>query len=185
MKRLISTLFIGLVILGSWRAYARASGNPSAVKTVWENPWTLTTSYGDGKFNSTFFSFPKVVWNGSQWVDYIFNSSDISGGIGSVYVKFLPTYATIYDPNRTEVRVQEERWAIEWYNESVNRWTPDDSSCDIIKCITNSSGIFFIRTSMLQSGSVLEVSYILRKGASLKYLVKLTSAASWFSIIFL
>jgi hypothetical protein len=150
----------------------------SSVRTVWENAWTLTTFHENGKVNSTFFPFPQVIWNGSEWVDYIFNSSDISGGIGSVYVKFRPTYATIYDPNRTEVRIQNERWVAEWYDESTNLWRYDESYYDEISCATNSSGICFIRKSRLHSNSILKVSYVLEKGARLKYVIELTSATT-------
>lgn len=180
MKRLICIVLLGLVLIPLSPNLAFASEEPqvSTVRTVWEDACTLTSFHEDGKVNSTFFSFPKVIWNGSQWVDYIFASSDMSGGIGSVYVKFRPTHATIYDPNRTEVRIQDERWIAEWYDESVHRWRPDESSYDEISYTTNSFSICFIRTSTLRSGSVLKVSYILKKGAKLKYLIELTSATT-------
>jgi len=30
---------------------------------------------------STIYPFPKVIWNGSHWVDYFFNASDMSVGM--------------------------------------------------------------------------------------------------------
>jgi hypothetical protein len=93
----------------------------SSVRTVWENAWTLTTFHENGKVNSTFFPFPQVIWNGSEWVDYIFNSSDISGGIGSVYVKFRPTYATIYEELRYEFRMN-----VGWLSGMTNQPTYGD-----------------------------------------------------------
>jgi len=98
-----------------------------AVRTVWENAWTLTSFHQDGKVNSTFFSFPKVIWNGSQWVDYIFNPSNMSGGIGSIYIKIHPTHTIIYDPDRTEERIKDERWVVEWYDESAHVWRLDQT----------------------------------------------------------
>jgi len=131
MKRLICMVLITLVTVPLFLSLVSASevqasaSEVSAARTVWENAWTLTSFHQDGKINSTFFSCPKVIWNGSHWVDYIFNSSDMSGGIGSVCVKFRPTYATIYDPKRTEVRIQDERWMAEWYDESIKVWKRD------------------------------------------------------------
>lgn len=179
MKRLICVTLMSMILLPLLPNFIFTSeAHVSSVRTVWENAWTLTTFHEDGKVNSTFFTVPKVIWNGSQWVDYVFNSSDISGGIGSVYVKFRPTYATIYDPNRTEVRIQDERWVVEWYDESTNGWRSDESYYDEISYTANSSGICFIRKSRLYSGSILKVSYVLEKGARLKYFIELTSAAA-------
>lgn len=164
MKRLICVMLMNMILLPLLpNLIFTSEAHVSSVRTVWENAWTLTTFHDDGRVNSTFFTFPKVIWNGSQWVDYIFNSSDMSGGVGSVYVKFRPTYATIYDPNRTEIRIQNERWVAEWYDESAKGWRSDESYCDEISYMTNSSGICFIRKSSLYSGSILKVFLCLRK----------------------
>ncbi|MDH5770341.1 MAG: hypothetical protein OEZ25_03530 [Candidatus Bathyarchaeota archaeon] len=179
MKRLICVTLMSMILLPLLPNFIFTSeAHVSSVRTVWENAWTLTTFHENGKVNSTFFTVPKVIWNGSQWVGYIFNSSDMSGGIGSVYVKFRPTYATIYDPNRTEVRIQDERWVVEWYDEPTNGWRSDESYYDEISYTTNSSGICFIRKSSLYSGSILKVSYVLEKGARLKHLIELTSSTT-------
>lgn len=148
----------------------------SAARTVWENPWTLTTFHEDGRVNSTFFSFPKVIWNGSQYVDYIFNSSDMSAGIGSIYIKVSPDHTVFYDPYRREERIRDESWIVEYYNPSDFKWEsdyPDDSQ---VYSLVNSSGIYFNRRTTLQSGSLLDVWYWLKIGSKLKISAILNSA---------
>lgn len=122
-----------------------------------------------------------MIWNGSQWVDYVLNSSEMSGGIGSVYVKCGPTYATIYCPNGTsqrEVAIERESWMAEWYDEYSNEWICDEVSHGEVSYSVNSSGICFIRKSILKSGATLKVSYVLRKGSNLKYLIDLNAATA-------
>jgi hypothetical protein len=150
----------------------------TSVRTGWQNAWTLTSIYPNGKRISTIFPFPKVIWNGSKWTDHVFNSSDMSGGIGSVYVKFLKTHAILYDPDQREIRVEDERWMVEWYNESANEWKADTSIYNEISYQVNSSGICFIRDSILESGSILRTFYIMKNGARLKYLIELTSVST-------
>jgi len=119
-----------------------------------------------------------VIWNGSQWVDYIFNSSDMSGGIGSVYIKVLPTHTVIYDPERKEKRVSAESWIAEYYDEFTHKWKVDNSINNKVSYLVNSSGVYFKRKSTLYSNSILEVWYGLRKGSKLKISVILTPAVT-------
>jgi hypothetical protein len=100
LKRLICVLLVvGLVVplIPVFSPVARAQTPLS--RTVWENPYTLTTHNLDNRVNSTFYTFPKVIWNGSQYVDYILNLSDMSAGIGSVYIKVYPEHTVFYDPS--------------------------------------------------------------------------------------
>ena len=187
VRKLMASVFVTLWLLPVFNPIPVLASLPSTspiplVPLVddsrgWDNAWTETI-FGNGTppFKTIVYSTPQVIRNGSQWIDYIFDASDMSGGIGSVYVKFGPSYATIYDPDRTEVRIKDERWIAEWYDESVNEWRHDSSSYNEINYVTNSSGIYFWRSSTLESNSTLEVWYILRKGSKLKYWIKLTSA---------
>lgn len=153
-----------------------AQSQTSPLRTVWENPFTLTTYHQDNQINSTFYTFPKVIWNGSQYVDYIFNSSDMSAGVGSVYLKVCPTRTVFYDPYREEERIQSESWIAEYYNMSDLSWSTDvQTGCNIYS-IVNSSGIYFDRKTTLVSGASLDVWYWLRIGSKLKISVVLVPA---------
>ncbi len=150
-----------------------AEPESSTTRTVWENPWTLTT-FGEGnRVNSTFFTFPKVIWNGSQYVDYVFNSSDMSAGIGSVYIKVCPDHTVFYDPDLKEERIANENWAVEYYNVSNPTWQSDSAVDNEVCYVVNSSGIYFNRKSTLESGAVLNAWYWLRIGSELKITVTL------------
>jgi hypothetical protein len=153
-----------------------AQSQTSPPRTVWENPFTLTTYHQNNEVNSTFFTFPKVIWNGSQYVDYIFNSSDMSAGVGSVYLKVCPTHTVFYDPYRKEERIQSESWIAEYYNTSDLSWTTDlQVSCNVYSLV-NSSGIYFDRKTTLVSGATLDVWYWLGIGSKLKISVVLIPA---------
>lgn len=150
-----------------------AQSQTSPLRTVWENPFTLTTYHQDNQINSTFYTFPKVIWNGSQYVDYIFNSSDMSAGVGSVYLKVCPTHTVFYDPYRKEERIQNEAWTVEYYDASSANWIIDSPTKHSIQSLTNSSGIYFDRTTTLNSGGTIDEWYWLRIGSSLKISVVL------------
>ena len=150
----------------------------STDRTTWENPWTLTTFRETGKANSTFFSFPKVIWNGSDWVDYIFNSADFSGGIGSVYLKICPSYTVFFDPYRNNESISRESWSIDYLDKASGEWKTDDPVKNEISCTLNSSGIYFSRKTVFESGSSVMVWYWLRIGSKLKILSVFNSVNS-------
>jgi hypothetical protein len=179
MRKLVYLVFACLMLFSSCPRWLSASdGSSSNVKTVWDNPWTHTSYLANGRVNSTFYPFPKVVWNGSQWVDYILNSSDMSGGIGSTYIKVLPSYTIVYDPERTEERIRDECWMVERFNGSANRWVVDNPIANRVDYLVNSTGIFFNRKTTLQSGGSLQVRYGLRIGSSLKIAVSLNPSTT-------
>ena len=174
MKRLICILFILVVSFPLIpRLASAAEPEASTTRTVWENPYTLTTFGEGGRVNSTFFTFPKVIWNGSQYVDYVLNTSDMSAGIGSVYIKVCPDHTVFYDPDQKEERIANENWAVEYYNASNPAWQSDSAVDNKVCSAVNSSGIYFDRKSTLQSGAVLNVWYLLRIGSELKITVTL------------
>jgi hypothetical protein len=103
MKRPMCATLVIVFLISSIPAFSFAAGSEAQApqfRTVWENPYTLTTYHPSDEVNSTFYTFPKVIWNGSQYVDCVFNSSDMSAGIGSVYIKVLADHAVFYDPIR-------------------------------------------------------------------------------------
>lgn len=177
MKRLILVALICVILFPLIpRSVYASEARVSLARTVWENAYTLTTFHEDGKINKTIFSFPKVIWDGSQWVDYILNASDMSGGIGSIYIKVLPSSTVIYDPERTEERVRDELWVAEYYDASTHEWKIDNPIDNEVIYSVNSSGLYFTRKSTLHSNSILETCYALRKGSKLKISVLFKSA---------
>ena len=171
MKRLACAVLIGIFLISSIPAFAFAA-SPEAqtpeLRTVWENPYTLTTYHSNGEVNSTFYTFPKVIWDGSQYVDYILNLSDMSAGIGSVYIKVFPDGTVFYDPYQREERIENETWQVEYFNESSFAWQTDGAQDEHVTSLVNSSGIYFDRTTILCSGATLDEWYWLRIGSELK-----------------
>jgi len=181
MKRLMCAMLLTVLFISSIPAFRCVAGSEAQApqfRTVWENPYTLTTYHPDDEVNSTFYTFPKVIWNGSQYVDYILNSSDMSAGIGSVYIKVCPDHAIFYDPYRREERIKAEDWMVEHYNASSSMWETDTPLDYSVHSLINSSGIYFDRTTKLSSGATLDEWYWLRIGSELKISVILHPAQS-------
>ena len=147
---------------------SEAKAQTPRLRTVWENPYTLTTYHTDNEVNSTFYTFPKVIWNGSQYVDYLFNSSEMSAGIGSVYIKVWPDHTVFYDPYQTEERIKAEAWMVEHYNASNSIWETEKPIDESVHSLVNSSGIYFDRTTTLDSGGSLDEWYWLGIGSEMK-----------------
>ena len=102
MKRLTCAILVTVLFISFIPTFTVVAGSASQtaqLRTVWENPFTLTTYHPDDEVNSTFYTVPQVIWDGSQYVDYILNSSDMSAGIGSVYIKVCSDHTVFYDPN--------------------------------------------------------------------------------------
>ena len=176
MKRLICAVLVTVFFISSIPAFTLAAGSEAQTvqfRTVWENPYTLTTYHPDNEVNSTFYTFPQVIWNGSQYVNYILNSSDMSAGIGSVYIKVCPDHTVFYDPHQKEEEIESESWNVECYNTSSLEWETDCPISNSVCYLVNSSGIYFDRTTILRSGATLDEQYWLRIGSELKISVTL------------
>jgi hypothetical protein len=170
-------LFIVTLTISSLAIFSPiAKAQTSPWRTVWENPCTLTTFHPDNQVNSTFYTFPKVIWNGTQYIDYIFNPSDMSAGVGSVFFRVYPDHTVFYDPYRKEEMIQGESWIVECLNASDSGWTTDSPVECNIHSLVNSSGIYFNRRATLGSGAALDVWYWLRIGSTLKISVVLHPA---------
>lgn len=171
MKRLICAMLVTVFFISSIPAFTLAEGSEAQAlqfRTVWENPYTLTTYHPGNEVNSTFYTFPKVIWNGSQYVDCLFNSSDMSAGIGSVYIKVWPDHTVFYDPYQTEERIKAEAWIAEHYNASNSTWETEKPVGESVHSLVNSSGIYFDRTTTFGSGTTLDEWYWLRIGSKMK-----------------
>jgi hypothetical protein len=176
MKRLICAVLVTVFFISSVPAFTHAAASEAQAvqfRTVWENPYTLTTYHPDDEVNSTFYTFPQVIWNGSQYVDYVLNSSDMSAGTGSVYIKVCPDHTVFYDPYQEEESIGSECWNVECYNASSLEWETDYPACNSVCYLVNSSGIYFERTTTLSSGATLDEWYWLRAGSELKISVTL------------
>jgi len=136
--------------------------------------WSV--KYEDGVYK--WRSEPMWVWNGSQWVPYIFTRDDakkcyrIQTGLVGAEI-YDSGDVKIYDPNVTEVRVKSEEWELwaEGKEATLNKpitWN----------VITNSSGVFIERqqTTSKPSG-ILKITYVLRVGLPLKHIVEWTANA--------
>jgi hypothetical protein len=169
LKKNKVALLVAIIIISLIPTLASsAAASISPWRTVWEDPYTLTTYGPDNVVNTTFYTFPKVIWDGSEYVDCILNSSDMSAGIGSVYLKVCSDHTVFYDPYRTEERIGNESWIVEKYNAVSALWETDSPVDNSVYSSVNSSGIYFDRASTLQSGSRLDVFYWLRIGSKLK-----------------
>lgn len=177
MRKLVCTLLIVVLTFSSLAIFSpTAKAQASPLRTVWENPYTLTTFHPNNQVNSTFYTFPKVIWNGTQYVDYIFNPADASAGIGSVYLKVSRDSTVFYDPYQKEEMIQDESWIVECLDASHSGWAADfPVECNVYSLV-NSSGIYFNRHATLVSGASLDVWYWLRIGSTLKISVVLHPA---------
>jgi|GEM_PF-1543039 len=172
MKKLICVILVTVFLISSIPVFTLAAGGSETQaeesRTVWESPFTLTTYGPENKVNSTFYTFPQVIWNGSDYIDYILNSSDMSAGIGSVYLKVCPDHTIFYDPYQTQETIQSESWNVEWLNSSTSDWEINSPTSNKVHYLVNSSGIYFDRTTTLSSGATLDEWYFLKISSELK-----------------
>lgn len=103
-------------------AYAKRFG-PSYFRGPNYELWTFAN--GQRQWIST----TQGVWNGSHWVDYIFQDLYDAQGkyvvqTGLVAVEIFDYYAKFYDPNMTEVRLYDEKWEIQrWKTTGQGSWS--------------------------------------------------------------
>src|SRR4030042_4570871 len=177
--RTISSLFLIVLAAQIFPNLTSSSGQEnSQVQKSWENPWTFNTLQEDGRVNSTFFSFPKVIWNGSAYVDYIYLPSDFHAGIGSVFLQTLPTHTIFFEPRQKNESIGKESWTLQRFDEVSSTWKEDLPITNKIDTFMNSSGIYFSRTTTLKSGSSLTEWYWLKPGSKMKILVTLDAITS-------
>ncbi len=177
--RTISWLLLILLVAQTFTDLTLSSGQESPqVQGRWENPWTYNTLQEDGRVNATFFSFPKVIWNGSAYVDYIYLPSDFSAGIGSVFLQTLPDYTVFFEPEQKNESIGKESWTVQRFDEASSAWKDDVPTANNIDTSMNSSGIYFSRKTTLKSRSSLTEWYWLKPGSKTKILVTLGAITS-------
>lgn len=103
-------------------AYAKQFG-PSYYRGPNYEVWTFANGMRQ------WVSATQAVWNGSHWVDYIFQDLYDAQGkyviqTGLIAVEIFDYYAKFYDPNMTEVRLYDERWEIQqWKSVGQGSWS--------------------------------------------------------------
>ena len=89
-----------------------------------QNYETLTHPNGEVKWNSN----SQSVWNGSHWVDYIYENHKAEGyyqvSVGLISARIYAYYAVFYAPeNFSDVRVYDERWEVQkWKTTGKGGW---------------------------------------------------------------
>jgi hypothetical protein len=177
--RAISSLFLIVLVAQIFPNLTSSSGQAnSQFQGSWENPWTFNTLQEDGRVNSTFFSFPKVIWNGSAYVDHVYLPSDFCAGIGSVFLQTLPTHTIFFEPEQKNESIGKESWTLQRFDKENGAWDDDVPVINNLDTFMNSSGIYFSRKTTLQSGSSLTEWYWLKPGSKMKILVTLDAITS-------
>jgi len=138
--------------------------------------WAL----GGGRF--AWNSAPQWVWDGSEWVPYIYENRWEDGYYqvqsGLIGARFYDYYAEFHTPDLSEIRVHDERWEVQrWVAKGRGRW--DDvgaqSGTPVFSVLENGNDITVRKTFNSWAGE-LEINYIFREGLPLKRDVVWTSA---------
>jgi len=87
---------------------------------IWDN--------GDGTY--TWRSAPTWIWNGTQYVPYIFDKSHyqtdgyVSVQAGLIGAKFYKGKVEYYDPSLSDLRVGRESWLVYEWDDANSEWKP-------------------------------------------------------------
>lgn len=133
--------------------------------------------YETWQLNATHFmwvSAPPWVWDGSKYVPYIFEDHYAETGYylmrnAYITVRLYNDHAEFWNVNYTEIRVHEERWLSQYYDDE---WRSLDAYNPTFNVITNTSGIFITESWALgppiSADEAFKVTYALRAARPLK-----------------
>ena len=187
MKEKILGIFVCMLMIGSiFGSINTAKSGPSD-----DTDWVVIERGSNfirrqNTTNTSIFSWesaPKWIYNGTAWVPYIFNETDDyyqvqSGLIGTRIYK--DGYAEFWDPDMTEVRLYEERWILEYYDN--DKWKVCDvySPTFVVDSDDTSINITasFITDYPNSGERAFNVNYIFREGRPLKHEITFTSHSS-------
>jgi len=136
------------------------------------------------QLNSTHFkwiSAPPWVWDGSKYVPYIFEDSYAEAGYylmrnAYISVRLFTDHAEFWDLNYTEVRVQEEKWLVQYFD---GEWRTLDIHNPSFNVITNSSGIFITQSwtvgPPIGTENAFRITYALREARPLEHFLTLSN----------
>lgn len=186
MKEKILGIFVCMLMIGSiFGAMNIAKSGPSD-----NTGWTVIERGANfvrrqNIDNPDIFSWesaPQWVYNGTAWVPYIFDETDDyyqiqSGLIGTRIYK--DGYAEFWNPDMTEIRLYEERWTLEYYDDEKDQW----KVCDVYSptfIVDSDATTVNITASFItdypNSGErAFDVKYIFREGRPLKHEITFTS----------
>jgi hypothetical protein len=142
------------------------------------------SNYEIWRKNSNTFTWISVspwIWDGNKYVPYIFEDHYTETGYylmrnAHITVRLYDNHAEFWDIDNKEVRVQEEKWVVQYFDET---WINIDKSNPAFQIITNSSGVFITQSWFLgapiKSVDTLQVTYALHEARPLKRFVTLTN----------
>jgi len=127
-------------------------------------------------------SEPIWVWDGSNYISYIFDNQYNTKGYyqvqsGLIAARIYDYYAEFYTPDMLELRLYDERWEVQqwtgkkWSNIGAQSGTPTFSIS------ANSNNINITKTFTSWAG-ILEIQYIFREGQKMKHKITFKSELS-------
>jgi hypothetical protein len=125
----------------------------------WVSPNVLTTYVDGAPVSSNIFAAPQVIWDGSEYVEYIFKAiSDNQYSIQCPRVSVLltPSGVKIFNANMTKEVAMEvwELWKIE-KDESIKL----DVISQTLKYETFSDSVRVIESKLMRDGSMFDITY--------------------------
>ena len=129
-----------------------------------------------GEYRQHIYPGPIHTWDGSRWVSYVFeNKGDylqVRHPIASV--RFYPDRTEFYVEDFSEVRIEDERWAVECW-QGVNWQDAGLSGATISYEIFDEDEIRLVRTGQTGAG-MLKQTYTFTRGSPIKISVEFTAS---------
>ena len=171
---LLLALIFSLLPLTFAPSPPKAEAQSDSYPYVYRGPNYIDIDYGNGTHR--WESASQYVWNGTHWVDYIYERNDakkcyvVRTGLisGEVYDSGV---AKFWDVNMTEERVKSEQWELwVWDGGEWKEATLD--SVIAFNIVQNETGVFINATrNTSKPNGVLSVTYAFRVGSPLKHWV--------------
>lgn len=170
-SKIIVVFYVAVVLLSLSAALSSLPLNivyatsPSSYPKTYRGLDYIDVEYAPGKH--TWKTMPQTVWNGSHWVDYIFQDLYASQGkyvvqVGLIGVEIYDYYAKFYDPNITEVRLYDERWEVQkWKTAGPGNWEDvgAQSESPVYTIVEDDSGVNITKSFHSWAGW-LNITYV-------------------------
>lgn len=152
----------------------------------WINSWTEVEDLGQGKLGATVHIGHRVFKDlfDNKWKKHkLLNLRSEGEGIilqsAKCAIQLFGYYAKFYDPILENVRIGEERWAVEAYDPRDDTWKVclKPSSNLLPSNIEIEEGSDFVRVKGIfeNENGIFELEYYIRDGRGLKYNIRFTS----------
>lgn len=126
----------------------------------WDSPNTLTV-YADGKpVRSRIFASPQVVWNGTQYVEYIFDpvaKDEFWVQCPRVAVHIKSSDVRIYNANMTEEVASKTVW--ELWKSDKNKTKEVGVKSQTFNYETFDESVRIVESQVMNDGSILNITY--------------------------